>query len=81
MLVLTRKRSEMIQIGDDVVVKIIQTGRNIVKVGIEAPSHVRVLRSELEAAHPSPTLAERLKQRRNRVPAVAVAATPEPVTV
>ena len=47
MLVLTRKRSEMIQIGDDVVVKVIRTGRNSVKIGVEAPAHVRVLRAEL----------------------------------
>lgn len=47
MLVLTRKRSEMIKIGDDIVVKIIQMGRKTVKIGIEAPQSVRVLRSEL----------------------------------
>ena len=47
MLVLTRKRSEMIQIGDDVVIKVIRTGRGSVKLGIEAPGHVRVLRAEL----------------------------------
>ncbi len=47
MLVLTRKRSESIQIGDQIVIKIIQTGRSTVKIGIEAPNEVRVLRSEL----------------------------------
>ena len=47
MLVLTRKRSEIIRIGDDIFVKVIRTGRNTVKIGIEAPSHVRVLRGEL----------------------------------
>lgn len=47
MLVLTRKQSEMIQIGDDVVVKVIRTGKSTVKIGIEAPDHVRVLRAEL----------------------------------
>lgn len=47
MLVLTRKRSQMIRIGDDVVVKVIKTGQNSVKIGIEAPEHVRVLRAEL----------------------------------
>jgi carbon storage regulator len=48
MLVLTRKRSEMIRIGDNIVVKVIQTGRSSVKIGIEAPLDVRVLRSELQ---------------------------------
>ncbi len=47
MLVLTRKQSEMIHIGDDIVVKVIRTGKSTVKIGIEAPAHVRVLRAEL----------------------------------
>lgn len=47
MLVLTRKCSEMIQIGDDIRIKVIRTGRNSVKIGIEAPNDVRVLRAEL----------------------------------
>ncbi|MDB4680148.1 MAG: carbon storage regulator [Planctomycetaceae bacterium] len=47
MLVLTRKRNEMIRIGDDVVIKVIKTGKGAIKIGIEAPSNVRVLRAEL----------------------------------
>jgi len=47
MLVLTRKQSEMINIGDDIVIKVIRTGHNSVKIGIDAPHDVRVLRSEL----------------------------------
>lgn len=47
MLVLTRKRSEKIRIGDNIVIKVIKAGRNTVKIGIEAPSDVRVLREEL----------------------------------
>ncbi|MBD3674121.1 MAG: carbon storage regulator [Planctomycetaceae bacterium] len=49
MLVLTRKRNEMIRIGDDVVIKVIKTGKGAVKIGIDAPGNVRVLRAELEA--------------------------------
>ncbi len=53
MLVLTRKRSEEIQIGDDIRIKVIRTSPSTVKIGIEAPDHVRVLRAELcEAAMP-----------------------------
>jgi len=48
MLVLTRKRTESIKIGDDIVVKVIHTGKGTVKLGIEAPNHVRVLRGELD---------------------------------
>jgi len=47
MLVLTRKPAEMIKIGDDVVIKVIKTARGAVKIGIEAPSDVRVIRGEL----------------------------------
>jgi carbon storage regulator len=47
MLVLTRKRSEMIRIGDEIVIKVIKTGKTTVKIGVEAPGHVRVLRAEL----------------------------------
>lgn len=52
MLLLTRKRSEVIQIGDNIVVKVVQTGRRIVKIGIEAPKDVRVLRGELSPVEP-----------------------------
>ncbi|REJ86031.1 MAG: carbon storage regulator [Planctomycetota bacterium] len=47
MLVLTRKKSQMIQIGENIVVKVIQTGRGSVKIGVDAPADVRVLRGEL----------------------------------
>ncbi len=65
MLVLTRKRSEMIQIGENVMIKVIQTGRSIVKIGIEAPDDVRVIRAEL-AGTPGPghPLAAFLQERR-----------------
>ena len=50
MLVLTRKRLETIRIGDDITIQVIQTGRGRVKLGIQAPAHLRVLRGELELA-------------------------------
>ena len=49
MLVLTRKKNEVIQIGSQIVVKVISTGRGKVKLGIEAPADIRVLRAELAA--------------------------------
>lgn len=48
MLVLTRKRMESIKIGNDIVIKVIHTGTGTVKLGIEAPAHVRILRGELQ---------------------------------
>jgi len=47
MLVLTRKTAETIQIGNDVVIKVISCGRGRVKIGVEAPGDVRVVRGEL----------------------------------
>lgn len=55
MLVLTRKRAEVIRIGDNVIVKVIRTGKSTVKIGIEAPAHVPVLRGEL-TLHPKPAI-------------------------
>jgi carbon storage regulator len=37
----------MIQIGDDVIIKVIETAPRWVKIGIEAPDDVRVIRAEL----------------------------------
>ena len=47
MLVLARKLDESIVIGDDVVVKVISIEKGVVKLGIEAPSSVSIMRSEL----------------------------------
>ena len=49
MLVLTRKPAEIIRIGEDIVIKVIKTGKGTVKIGIEAPANVRVMRGELVA--------------------------------
>ena len=47
MLVLTRKAGETIRIGTDVVIKVVQTCRGSVRLGIEAPADMRILRGEL----------------------------------
>lgn len=47
MLVLTRKMNEQIQIGDDITVSILRIKGNAVRVGIQAPRQVRVIRGEL----------------------------------
>ena len=47
MLVLARKLDEAITIGDDIVVKIISVDKGVVKLGIDAPSSVAILRNEL----------------------------------
>ncbi|MGZ8547434.1 MAG: carbon storage regulator CsrA [Sulfuricurvum sp.] len=47
MLILSRKLDESIVIGDSITLKIIAIDKGIVKLGIDAPSHIRILRSEL----------------------------------
>jgi len=47
MLVLARKLDESIVIGDDVIVKVISIEKGVVKLGIDAPSSVSIVRSEL----------------------------------
>jgi carbon storage regulator len=49
MLVLTRKVRERITIGDDIVITILKVRGQSVRVGIEAPRTLRVLRAELPA--------------------------------
>lgn len=47
MLVLTRKLTEEIRIGDDILVKVIRTGKGSIKIGVDAPDHLRVVRGEI----------------------------------
>ena len=47
MLILSRKVNEKIIIGDDVTLTIIDTRGDQVKLGIEAPKSVKILRNEV----------------------------------
>lgn len=47
MLILTRKIGESIIIGDNITVKIVETGKNSVRIGIDAPKEITVLRQEV----------------------------------
>ncbi|HVC94243.1 MAG TPA: carbon storage regulator [Pirellulales bacterium] len=50
MLVLSRRIGEKLVIGDEITVTINRVAGNRVSLGIEAPPHVRVVRSELRQA-------------------------------
>ena len=54
MLVLSRKESQRIRLGDSIVITIVKISGDKVRVGIEAPANVLVLRDELEV-YESPT--------------------------
>lgn len=49
MLVLTRKPEEGICIGDSIRITVVDVRGNKVRLGIEAPAHVRIHRNELVA--------------------------------
>jgi carbon storage regulator len=50
MLVLSRKPGESIVIDDRIVVTVVQIGGGRIRLGIEAPREVHILRSEVYAA-------------------------------
>lgn len=47
MLVLTRKVSQSIKLGDDITLTVIEINPTHVKLGIEAPSSMKIYRKEL----------------------------------
>ena len=64
MLVLSRRESQRIRLGDSITVTVVRVNGDKVRLGIEAPPEVRVLRDELSphelaeqafAADPAPT--------------------------
>jgi carbon storage regulator len=48
MLVLSRKEHQSIRLGDDITVTIVRLSGDQVRLGIDAPREIRVLRDELE---------------------------------
>jgi carbon storage regulator len=47
MLVLTRRAGESVMIGDDVVVTVLETRGDVVRIGINAPRSIQVHREEV----------------------------------
>jgi carbon storage regulator len=56
MLVLSRKQSERIKLGDSIVVTVVRVAGDKVRLGIEAPADMLILREELES-RPAPAAA------------------------
>lgn len=64
MLVLSRKPGERLLIGEDIAVTIVRIGPNNVRIGIEAPRGVTIVREELTYdGVPSPSRASALECR------------------
>ena len=56
MLVLTRKATQVIKLGEDITITVVRTANGSVKLGIDAPSSIRVMRGEFCEATCSPPL-------------------------
>jgi carbon storage regulator CsrA len=77
MLVLTRKSQEKIQIGENITITILRVKGQAVRVGVDAPREVRVLRSELpvsEDAAAIEDLAEPASKSTSRAPLASLLA-------
>jgi carbon storage regulator len=48
MLVLSRKESEKIKLGDEIVLTIVRVSGDRVRLGIQAPANMLILREELD---------------------------------
>lgn len=74
MLVLTRKQQQQIQIGEGVTITILKVKGNTVRIGIEAPSDVKIVRSELEPEEePAPAEETESKTTVNRIDQIEAA--------
>lgn len=49
MLVVTRKQDESILISDDIEITVLEISRDKVKIGVNAPKEIKIIRSELKA--------------------------------
>lgn len=61
MLVLSRKVGERILIGDHIAVTVVRVGPGVVRIGVEAPADMPIVREELKeqlnAPHPAAQVA------------------------
>jgi carbon storage regulator len=52
MLVLSRKPGEKVIIGGAITLTVVALSRNTVRLGIDAPAHIRILRDEIAGGRP-----------------------------
>ncbi len=57
MLVLSRKESQRVRLGNDIVLTIVRVSGDKVRLGIEAPSDLLILREELDSGQNPPAKA------------------------
>lgn len=66
MLVLSRRENERIRLGDSIVVTVVRLSGDKVRLGIEAPADVVVLRDELQPHAGSPSVDDSLNESCSR---------------
>jgi carbon storage regulator len=74
MLVLSRRTSQQIMIGPEIEITIVRIDRSQVRVGIEAPPELTILRKELAHTPPRPS---RRPGGQNTPPGGGAASSPE----
>jgi len=70
-LILSRKLGESILLGDDIEVSIVEISKGVVKLGIEAPRDVMILRKELSEAVKEANLRATLETNSNDLSALS----------
>jgi carbon storage regulator len=65
MLVLSRRAGERIQIGDQVEVTVVRIGPGVVRIGVEAPLRMQVLREEVRKAGRADSTREKATSQRS----------------
>ncbi len=65
MLILSRRESERVHLGDEIVLTIVRVNGDKVRIGVEAPPHIKILRTELEqSTEPHSTTSQQPPTRR-----------------
>jgi carbon storage regulator len=81
MLILSRRESECIHLGDDIVLTIVRVTGEKVRIGVEAPPHIKILRNELEISATIPAISDEpasnaeITPENQRAPAAAAPST------
>ena len=70
MLVLSRKPSQQILIGSDIRITVVKIERSQVRLGIEAPPGIGILRDELADPRPANARSAPVSTKRRRLPAL-----------
>jgi carbon storage regulator len=63
MLILSRRESERVYLGEDIVLTIVRVNGDKVRIGVEAPPNIKILRTELEITAPDTAKLQNLLRR------------------